>query len=58
MNLVAEINTMRQELHDIILKNQELCSEPVVKYSQKLDRLIELYYSETYNALKKGVPKE
>ncbi|SFQ25427.1 aspartyl-phosphate phosphatase Spo0E family protein [Caldicoprobacter faecalis] len=58
MELVTEINTLRQELHNIILKNQKLCSEPVVKYSQKLDKLIELYYSQTYNASKKGASKE
>lgn len=58
MNLVTQINALRQELHNIILENQELCSDPVVKYSQKLDRLIELYYSQAYKATKEGVSKK
>ncbi|MFS8501743.1 MAG: aspartyl-phosphate phosphatase Spo0E family protein [Caldicoprobacter sp.] len=58
MKLVTEINMLRQKLHGIILKNQKLCSEPVIKYSQKLDKLIELYYSQAYNQSKEGASKE
>lgn len=54
MELVKEINIVREQLHDIILKNQKLSSEPVVKCSQKLDKLIEFYYSQTHSKSKKG----
>ncbi|MBM7583243.1 hypothetical protein JOD02_002124 [Caldicoprobacter guelmensis] len=58
MELITEINTLRQELHNVISKNPKLCSESVVKHSQKLDKLLELYYSQMFNTLKKGGSKE
>ena len=51
MGVVREIHNLREKLHEIILMNQAdseqvLCSEPVLKCSEELDRLIELYYAQ------------
>jgi len=58
MGLVTDINILRQELHKMISNNYTLCSHSIVKRSQELDKLIELYYSQNYNLPKKGASKK
>ncbi len=44
--LEKQINTLRQELQNMIANSNSLCNDSVVQCSQKLDKLIDRYYIE------------